>query len=160
MRQFLRCVKWPQIKICRHAVTSSESSHVLRLQCTQSVCPVMFCPSPSLPLLPKSDSKLFPFMDHLSQKKSHRKWECKIKTSSWVPPLTVDLPSQWGDRGPASLSPLSLSLLKSLLTVAERFKRLSLSVLPGGVIRDRHRREEMETSRGGRAPRYFNQDLA
>lgn len=149
------CVKWPQIKICQHDVTSSESSCLLRLQCTQNICPVMFCRSPSLPLFPDSDSKLLPFMDRLPQK-GLRKWECKIKTSSWVPSLTVDLPSQGGGQGGCiSRSLLSCSLLKSLLTVAERFKRLSLSVLPGGVIRDRHRRGETEWWR--RAWRCFNQ---
>ncbi len=104
-----RCVKWPQIKICQHDVTSSESSCVLRLQCTQNICPVMFCRSPSLPLFPDSDSKLFPFMDRLPQK-GLRKWECKIKTSSWVPSLTVDLPSQGRDKGAASLALSSLAV--------------------------------------------------
>ena len=42
-------------------------------------------------------------------------------------------PPRGGDRGASlTLSPLFFSLLKSLLTVAARFKRLSLSVLPWG----------------------------
>lgn len=78
MRQSLHRVKWAQIKICHDGVTSSESSCVLRLRHTQNICPVMFCPSASLPRLPDSDSKLFPFMDPLSQK-GLLKWERNIK---------------------------------------------------------------------------------
>lgn len=78
MRQSLHRVKWAQIKICHDGVTSSESSCVLRLRRTQNICPVMFCPSASLPRLPDSDSKLFPFMDPLSQK-GLLKWERNIK---------------------------------------------------------------------------------
>lgn len=111
-----RCVNRPQTKLCEDGATPSEISCDLRLLCTQNICAAMFCHSVSLPLLPKSDSALFPFMGRLPQK-GPLKWKCKIKTSSWVPFLTVDLHSHGGSGGVRFCLSLSQQLQRDLTDV-------------------------------------------
>lgn len=134
MTQSTHCVKRPQIKInvawLSQKALKFWSSSVQRTSALWCVCRSPPPPPLSFSLtLTASCSLLWTvFLKKAVGNESARSKpaaECLLSQSI--------CPPRGGDRGASlTLSPLFFSLLKSLLTVAARFKRLSLSVLPWG----------------------------